>query len=318
MIQTEFDEFLTNVRKVPLNYVKYYKIWIEKFKANLQHDITGYNSVKQAELDSYLADLGQTHADWQVRQAKEAVQLYLYFLSNNEVVEPTDDKIDSIDFSKELVRQIRLKHLSYATEKSYVGWVKRFVSYCQKKSILKPQNETIEQFLTSLAVEDKISKATQNLAFNAILFYFRHVLKTQVKLTQKSIIARPSRKLPVVLSRDEIDSIADKLTQTDQLIVQLLYGTGLRISECMELRIKDIDFEMGTITVRAGKGDKDRITLLPTLVKDALRKQIEDARKIFQKDRCDNMPGIALPDKISQSRYGMGMVLGVPCKNVIY
>ncbi|MBL8028695.1 MAG: integron integrase [Fibrobacteres bacterium] len=197
-----------------------------------------------------------------------------------------------------MVRIIRLKHLSYATEKSYVGWVKRFIKYCDERGVINPTDEIIEQYLTSLAVEDNVSKTTQNLAFNAVLFYFRHVLKRQITLTQKSIIARPGRKLPVVLSRSEIEKIVSVMQPLDQLIVRLLYGTGMRISECMELRVKDLDFESNTITVRGGKGDKDRVTLMPATLIEELKKQLIDARKAYDLDRKEKKPGVALPDAL--------------------
>jgi integron integrase len=303
-----FEQFLTDVRKVPLYQIKFYHIWIDRFKNSLQHEIIEYGSVKQEELDLFLINLAKNHEEWQVRQAKEAVQLYLYYLSQTVSGERlVDGEKKNNDLMQELIRIIRLKHLSYATEKSYVGWVRRFVTYCENHGVNKPEDDTLEQFLTSLAVEEKVSKSTQNLAFNAILFYFRHILGKQVRLTEKSIIARPGRKLPVVLSREEIERIIKELQHIDQLIVRLLYGTGLRISECMELRVKDIDFESGTITVRGGKGDKDRVTLLPLLVLEELKKQLVNAKSLFARDRRENMPGVALPDALERKYPKAGM-----------
>lgn len=295
---SDFEKFLLEVRKVSLKRVKFYCFWVDYFKRWLNHDIIDYGSVEQKELDGFISKIADKHEDWKVLQAKEAVQLYLYFISQSKpsaVVIDNGTKVDTVD---EMVRIIRLKHLSYATEKSYVGWVKRFIKFCEERSVINPTDEIIEQYLTSLAVEDNVSKTTQNLAFNAILFYFRHVLKRQIRLTQKSIIARPGRKLPVVLSRSEIDKIASVMQPLDQLIVRLLYGTGMRISECMELRVKDLDFESNTITVRGGKGDKDRVTLMPATLIEELKKQLINARKAYDIDRKEKKPGVALPDAL--------------------
>ncbi len=303
----EFSRFLKEVHKIPENRVTYYLRWVDWFERFINHSVTGYSSVKQAEIDSFLTFIGKTKEEWQINQAKEAIQLYIFYMSkeNNEQVKhciiPDDDALS------ELVKILRLKHLSYATEKAYVGWVKRFLEFCCKIGVAMPTNDSVEQYLTHLAVEEDVSKTTQNLAFNAILFYFRNVLGKKLTISQKSIIARPSRKLPIWLAREDIEKILLHLSGVDRLIAKILYGSGLRISECMDLRIKDVDFSSNTLIVRAGKGDKDRITVLPKSTMDDLKTQIFSARKIFEKDRAEFVAGVALPDALERKYPKAGL-----------
>ncbi|OGS35104.1 MAG: hypothetical protein A2293_00715 [Elusimicrobia bacterium RIFOXYB2_FULL_49_7] len=207
------------------------------------------------------------------------------------------DKKSNIE---ELIRIIRLKHLSIATEKSYVNWASRFIDFTRKVSVKDIDTTELERFLTHLAVNENVSKSTQAQAFNALLFLYRHVLNKEVKLSEKSVIARKGKRLPVVLSKNEIDRIFKCLDDGYLLICKLLYGSGLRITECAQLRIKDIDFEQHVITVRAGKGDKDRVTVLPVSAVDLLTEQVGKAKEVYCEDRKDDLPGVFLPDALEK------------------
>ena len=166
------------------------------------------------------------------------------------------------EFLDECRRVMRYRHLSYHTEKSYLDWIERFVRHFKR---IKPQDmESLQAraFLTYLANERAVSAATQNVACSAILFLFRHVLAKELDATGV-MRARESRRLPVVLTKAQCRSLLAAVPGPQRLVVSLLYGGGLRLAEGLRLRVKDVDFARGTLTIREGKGNKDRITMLP-------------------------------------------------------
>ena len=178
------------------------------------------------------------------------------------------------------VRQaIRTRHYSYKTEKSYVGWIKRFIFFHNKRHPAEMAEAEIARFLSSLAIERHVSASTQNQALNSILFLYREVLRKDIGYVNGVVRAKRPQRLPVVLSREEIGALLSQLHGIDWLMAMLLYGAGLCLMECCRLRVKDIDFFQNQITVRAGKGDKDRHTMLPGAVKERLANHLEIGKK---------------------------------------
>ena len=174
------------------------------------------------------------------------------------------------------VRQaIRTRHYSPKTEDSYVHWNKRFIFFHNKRHPAEMSEKEIARFLSSLASELHVSASTQNQALNAILFLYREALRKEIGYIDGVVRAKRPHRLPVVLTRQEVKSILGILNHSDWLMVMLLYGAGLRLTECLQLRVKDIDFTSNQIVVRAGKGDKDRHTMLPTAAKEPLAKHLE-------------------------------------------
>ena len=162
------------------------------------------------------------------------------------------------------VRQaIRTRHYSPRTEETYVGWIKRLIFFRQKRHPAEMGEQEIARFLSSLASESHVSASTQNQALNAVLFLYREVLRKEIGYVNGVVRAKRPHRLPVVLTRQEVRSIFGFLDGSDWIMVMLLYGAGLRLMECLRLRVKDIDFNSNEIIVRAGKGDKDRHTMLP-------------------------------------------------------
>ncbi len=160
------------------------------------------------------------------------------------------------------VREVlRLKHYSLRTEETYVGWIKRFIFFHQKRHPREMGEAEIVAFLSDLAMRLHVSASTQNQAFNALLFVYREVLHLELGDLSGTVRAKPSRKLPVVLSGEEVSRVLAHLEGTYGLMARLLYGTGMRLMECVRLRVKDVDFELNHIVVRDGKGFKDRVTL---------------------------------------------------------
>ena len=178
----------------------------------------------------------------------------------------------------------RVRHLSLSTERAYVGWIRRFILFHNKRHPREMAEAEIRQFISHLAVDAKISASTQTVALSALLFLYRDVLKRDLPYVAHIERAKPSKKLPVVFTRREVQSVLARLDGMHHLIACLLYGSGLRLMEAVRLRVKDIDFERGEITIRQGKGAKDRVTMLPGSMVESLQSQLRKARLLHQSD----------------------------------
>ena len=211
---------------------------------------------------------------------------------------------------------LRVRHYAWRTEQSYVAWVERFLRFHKDRSggIWKHPAESgkaeIEQFLTDLAVESRVSASTQNQAFCAILFLYKSVLEIELPVINAGRAQRRKR-LPVVLSRAEVQKVLQAMTQEPYaLMARLLYGTGMRLIECCRLRVKDIDFDRSQILVRAGKGDKDRSVPLPESCLVGLHEQIDRARRQLEMDREAGVHGAALPKALDRKYPDAALSLG--------
>ncbi len=178
----------------------------------------------------------------------------------------------------------RLRHLSLRTEETYRQWVKRYILFHNKQHPRDLDAEAIRSFLTHLAVDDHVSASTQNQALNALLFLYKQVLKLRMPEITGVERARPSRRLPVVFTKSEALAVIAHIPGVSQLIASLLYGSGLRIMEAVRLRVKDLDFDRNEILVRDGKGEKDRITILPRILSERLRTQIRAVQTLHERD----------------------------------
>jgi integron integrase len=189
---------------------------------------------------------------------------------------------------------IRLKHYSYRTEQSYVQWIRRFILFYNKQHPKDMAVPEIEAFLTHLAVNEQVSASTQNQALSALLFLYRHVLYQELAAVD-AIRAKPSRYLPSVLTLSEVSAIFNQMTGVHQLVVQLLYGSGLRLREGLTLRVKDLDFAQQQIVVRDTKGRESRVTMLPTRLVEPLHQQLQQAKKWHQQDLQAGYGAVYLP-----------------------
>lgn len=196
--------------------------------------------------------------------------------------------------------RIRAKHYSLRTEQAYLHWIKRFIYFHDKRHPREMGAAEVEQFLSSLAVNDHVSASTQNQALAALLFLYREVLNIELPWLDGLTRAKQREKVPVVLTHDEVRRVFQHLEGTHLLMARLLYGTGMRLMECLRLRIKDIDFSRREITVREGKGGKDRITMLPDALIEPLRAQLDHCRIIHEQDRNQGAPGVMLPDALAR------------------
>jgi integrase len=172
----------------------------------------------------------------------------------------------------------RLRHLSLKTEKAYLQHIKRFILFHGKQHPRELCEAHIRDYLSDLAVNRNVSASTQNVALAALLFLYRDVLKLTLKRIEEVERARVSRRLPVVLTKSEVTAVLNQLDGVPYLAAALMYGSGLRLMECLRLRVKDLDFSYNQITVRSGKGDKDRVTPMPAKAKEPLRRQLLQAK----------------------------------------
>ena len=196
---------------------------------------------------------------------------------------------------KEAQHRLRARHMSYRTEKTYLHWIRRYVRHHERKHPREMGAPEVEDFLTTLAVKNQVSAATQNQALAAILFLYRDVLEIDLPWLAKVIRARRSQRLPVVLTRSEVQRVLAKISGVEWLIASMLYGTGMRLGECVQLRIKDIDFARREILIRDAKGHKDRVTMLPDALLPHVRAQLEQSRSRHERDRSEQRPGVTLP-----------------------
>lgn len=193
----------------------------------------------------------------------------------------------------------RFRHLSIRTEDAYTHWVGRFAKFCATNQ-WPEREDKIRAFLSHLSIDRNVSKSTQRQALNAIVFFYRDVLKQDVGDFSQFKKAKKPRTLPVVLSRQEIQRLLSHLRGIHWLIASVMYGAGVRLNEALKLRIKDIDLERHTITVRMGKGDKDRQTMLPSSLIEPLHQQIENARRTHNRDLTNGYGSVYLPHALKR------------------
>lgn len=206
--------------------------------------------------------------------------------------------------------RIRLKHYSIRTEQAYTHWVRRFILYHDKRHPRDMGAPEVEAFLTYLARQGGVASSTQNQALSAILFLYRQVLGVDLPWLDGVERAKKPQRLPVVMTRDEVRAVLARLDGRAGLMARLLYGTGLRLMECVRLRVKDVDFAAGQITVREGKGDKDRVTMLPGSLVEPLRHEIARVRIIHDDDIGAGFGEVWLPHALARKYSNAGRELG--------
>ena len=194
------------------------------------------------------------------------------------------------------VRQrIRLRGYSIRTEQAYVQWIKRFILYNGKRHPKEMGKPEIEDFLSHLALKNRVASSTQNQAFCAIIFLYKHVINQKLPDDINAFRAKTPIKLPVVLSREETDRVLDVMTGTHQVMAIVMYGSGLRVQECISLRVKDVDFEMDQIVVRNGKGNVDRVTVFPDRIKAPLKNILKRGKLLHEHDLSNGYGRVYLP-----------------------
>jgi integron integrase len=195
---------------------------------------------------------------------------------------------------------LRARHYSRRTEKAYVAWIRRYIVFHGKRHPRDMGAAEVTRFLNALAVEGRVSASTQNQALGALLFLYRTVLGVDLPWLDDLVRARRPRRLPIVLSRTEVRAVIAQLTGTRQLMACLLYGGGMRLLECVRLRVKDVDFAANQVVVRAGKGNQDRLTVLPRTVHEPLRRQLERVHCLHAHDVAHGAGWVELPEALGR------------------
>jgi len=243
---------------------------------------------------------------WQIRQAADALLIYRYQFRRaddmSELAAPSNTSFASGSTLLSRLREvIRLRHYAPSTEKTYLHWTRRFLHYRRRTGRTgTPTAEDVKAYLTRLAMVDKVSASTQNQAFSALLLLFREILRTDLDAIAHTVRAKRGRKLPTVLSVAEVQALLEAVEPKYLLMVRLLYGSGLRLMELLRLRVKDVEFDAGLIIVRSGKGDKDRTTLLPVSLQEALQAQLRKVRELHEADLSKGFGEALLPDALAR------------------
>ena len=205
-----------------------------------------------------------------------------------------------------LRRELKLRRYSPRTEDVYVRWVKRYIEFHGRQNPKEMAETEVRQFLSSLAVDAKVSAGTQNQALAALLFLYRYVLGVPLALGRDVVRAKRPKRVPVVMTSEEVWNVLSELVGASRVAALLMYGSGLRLMETLTLRVKDIDFAALTITVRGGKGNKDRHTMLALSVAEELRRHLTWVRKVFERDVLKHVDPIELPDALARKYPNAG------------
>jgi integron integrase len=200
----------------------------------------------------------------------------------------------------EVRRRLRLKHYSLGTERVYVQWIRRFILANGKRHPREMGGTDVERFLSGLATEGHVAASTQNQALAALLFLYREVLRIELPWMENVVRAKRSRHVPTVLSREEVQRLLANLEGRRWLLASLLYGTDMRLMECLRLRVKDVDFGRNEITVRDGKGGKDRRTVLPKSLFEPLQREVERARMLHVADLTAGFGAVVMPHALAR------------------
>jgi integron integrase len=203
-----------------------------------------------------------------------------------------------VEFLESIRRELRIRHYSPKTERAYVAWVQRFVLFHGRKHPRRLSESAVEQFLNALVIERRASSSTHQQALCALIFLYTKVLRISAPWISELVRPKRSRRLPVVLTRDEARRVLERMSGTPRLMASLLYGSGLRLLECARLRVKDLDFAGNQIVVRSGKGNKDRLTVLPAPLRGPLRLHLEAVQRQHRADLKQGAGYVELPGAI--------------------
>ncbi|MEM3421927.1 MAG: integron integrase [Candidatus Hadarchaeum sp.] len=294
-----FEAYLAKRQLVPERQRPYLVRWVRLFLQGPGGD-KGLSPADQKKLFQDALDKDRRLEDWQRRQAMQAVELYLdQFLPwsraktlEKDLFREMEGKEFRVSHPGEAGRSLnvqrmrellRIRHYSYRTEQSYLHWVERYHAFCQSRGLHSGDADSVRSFLSYLAIGRNVASSTQNQAFNALLFYFREVLGKEFGEV-KSVRAKKGPRLPVVLSEEETRRVLAQTEGTTGLILRLIYGSGLRVSEAVRLRVKDLDFDLGLLIVREAKGDKDRVTVLAQVLIPELKEHLRKVKALHEED----------------------------------
>lgn len=302
----EYQKYLRAKSLVQEKYITYYAHWASKF-LSFSNKNKELNHVLQTE--RFLDHLATQESikEWQIRQAHDAIRLYFNHFKGSSAgnIQEKCSLSDIVGLIEKMRQAIRIRHYAYSTERTYIHWTNQFLNYTKevKKEVVNSvilESEDVSNYLSYLALKKRVSASTQNQAFNSILFFFRFVLNKELSDLANVVRAKRGQRLPVVLSIEEIREMFKYVHGTNLLILQVLYGAGLRLMEAVNLRVKDIDFGSDLIFVRDGKGGKDRTTVMPETVKKPLELHLLEIRSLHEKDLVSGHGKVYLPNALER------------------
>ncbi len=307
----DFGKYLLESKMVDAGKEKYMVHWTRKF---FEYRLRYPQIIWSELLPLYVKELDNTGAykDWQIRQADQAVRLYFSnFLKSNssKILHGGASTVNNTTSQKAALQNfqeaLRLRNYALRTERTYFNWVVQYFRFCKTKNTSLSENspcsvDLVRDFLAYLVMKKNVSASTQNLAFNSILMFFRLVFNQDLGDLKNTVRARTGKKLPVVLSVDETKKLLESVKGTTGLMLKIIYGGGLRVNECCSLRIKDIDFDQSLITIRDGKGGKDRTTLLPASLTGELLSHIAKVLTLHDKDLAEGYGAVWLPHALDR------------------
>ena len=311
----EFGKFLLESRMVRAGKEKFMVHWVRKF-FEYRQNLPNLSWAEQVPLFMREMNESASYQDWQIRQADQAVRLYFNnFLMSQappSLLAHDSSSIPSVTQQSALQsfrENLRLRNYATRTEQTYLEWVRRYFSYCQGRSPAAGKDtafppDLVRDYLAHLAVERNISASTQNLAFNSLLQFYRLVFNQELGDLKNAVRAKTSQRLPVVFSVKETSRLLSYTEGTIGLMLKIIYGGGLRVSECCRLRIKDIDFSQQLIFIRDGKGGKDRTTLLPSSLNGQIQAHISRVFALHDQDLADGFGSVWLPKALSRKFPG--------------
>jgi len=306
-----FSDYLCAQGLVPDKFLNFYIDWVRMAYQHVGKSLE--TALLRDEENAFLERLKLDVTAWQMNQAKQALGLYSHLLNSQTKVSRSGAHAYDSQWKQlvdQMQKRLRVQQKSYSTEKSYIQWIRRFYVYLHGKNPAELSEDDIKHFITSLAVKDKVAASTQNQAFNALLYFYRHGLEMDPDIVGNTVRAPNKQRLPVVLSQAEFKRLLDQMEQRFWLMAAITYGGGLRVSECVRMRVKDIDLDQRALIVRSGKGDKDRRTTLPENLIQKVKEHLDEIKAIYDKDRASSIAGVYLPHALERKYPNAGKEWG--------
>lgn len=297
-----FEKFLGERELVAEKSLGFYKSWLKSYMIfTKKSGITSRSESFDRFYDLLIVE--RKCEEWQVKQAKYALKLFYnnYLPSQNRKIESSMGlKESDKDTIGRMVERLRLKHYSYRTEQAYIRWSEEYMAYCNGAGVAVDDSLSVKDFLSHLALKKKVAAATQNQAFNALLFLFRVCYGLDLSDMGSSVRAKRGKKMPVCFSEDEIGRFFESCDDFYKLVFGLIYGCGLRLSELYRLRVKDVDFDNRLLIVNDAKGGKSRATVLPDMVVDSLREHLVGVKRLHDEDLENGYGEVMLPHALAR------------------
>ncbi len=288
---SEYKDRLSTLNMVQENHIPYMTGRVKHFLVLRNPD------------DAVFADIlsREGREDWQIRQALDSVKIYrgMYPEESAEIEENSPESLRIMRDS------LKVRHYARSTQKSYMQWCSRYLTYCESNEIITNSDSAFKAFLSYLALNRRVLSSTQNQAFNAVLYLFRNVWLREPDNID-AVRARKPLRLPVVLTMEEVRQVLEQTKGVAGLVIRLIYSSGLRLSEALRLRVQDINLENTSITVRSGKGNKDRITILSSVIISDLQNQLEQSRERFE----HSVIPVSLPTALERKYPNAGLEWG--------